>query len=693
MTGILTRWGNWVAKHKWPVMISWLVVMIGLVVGFAQIGSHFNNDLKISGLPSTEIQKPLEKEFGQKISTGTMKIVIEGDDKTVLLSPAMQQAVTKTVAALPKINKHLVAVSNPYLMKVFSPDMTTTYIDLTFDKPAQKITYQQVEKLEKLAKQNLKNSHTKVEFSGNVPVSKPAAEGIAEVVGIVIAFALMLILFRSISAAWLPIFNALIGLGAGLLLVSLGTNIFDVAKVASTLAIMIGLAVGIDYALFIINRYRSLMKTGLDYVSAIGKALGSAGSSVLFAGVTVMIAVAGLSFVGIDFLTQMGLASAISVLFAVLSALTLLPALLALLHKSVTPKPKAKQTAKPNRFGKLVVKHPVVAVVVSLVILLGLAFPASHMRLGMPTDAAKATNLTERRAYDIMSDKFGAGINAQIVAVTTLKPDTKPADLQAITAKLNAMSGVAMATPAQPSKNGKYALLLIIPKTGPQSIKTEQLVHRLRAYGQTLKDETGIKLELTGTNVVNIDIIAKLDKAIPIFAAIVIVLAFVLLMFVFKSIIIPLVAMLGFGASLLAAFGFTTLVMQDGWLQDLFAISRTAPLLAFLPVIAIGVLFGLAMDYEVFMMDRIREEYLETGDNDQAILKGMSESGPVIVTAALIMVAVFGSFIFTVDPTTKSIGLILAFGVLFDAFIVRLTLVPAMVKLFGKLNWWLPGKK
>ncbi|QBO36240.1 MMPL family transporter [Periweissella cryptocerci] len=692
MQKVLKRWGSWVAQHKWPVIIIWLVMMLGLGVGFAKVGSNFNPELKISGLPSTEIQKPLEKDFGQKTSNGSLKIVIKAHDKTTLMTPKMQATVAKTVTDLQAANKSIKGVSNPYQTKVFSKDLTTTYLDVSFSKQARHYTYDQIAKLEKIAKHNLKFAKVEVEFSGNVQVSKPMAEGTSEIIGMGIAFVLMLILFRAITAAWLPILNAIIGLGAGLLIVSLGTNVFDVAKVASTLAIMIGLAVGIDYALFIINRYRVEKQHMDNYVEAIGNAVGYAGSSVLFAGVTVMIAVAGLSFVGIDFLTQMGLASAISVLFAILSALTLLPAMISLFHQQVAPKRQSHKVVKQSRIANVIVKWPAVVAIAGILILGGLAVPATHMRLGMPSDAAKPANMTERKAYDIMTDKFGAGINAQIIGVVKTTKDMQPTDLQKITSDLNQTKGVAMATPAQLSPNGKYALLMIIPTTGPTSDKTSQLVHRLRDYGTTLKDETGLRLSLTGTNVVNIDIVNKLNKAIPIFALIVIVLAFILLLIVFQSVLIPFVAMVGFGLSLLATFGFTTLVMQDGFLKNIFGIGRTAPLLAFLPVIAIGVLFGLAMDYEVFMVDRIREEYLLTGDNVKAVQVGVKESGPVIITAALIMVAVFGSFVFTADPTIKSIGLVLAFGVLFDAFIVRLSLVPAMIKLFGRLNWWLPGR-
>ncbi|GED35357.1 MMPL family transporter [Weissella hellenica] len=499
-----------------------------------------------------------------------------------------------------------------------------------------------------------------------------------------------------------------------------------------------------------------------------GVTLASAGSSVLFAGITVIIALVGLSLVGIDFLTQMGIAAAVGVIFAVLSAVTLLPALISLLRKFVKPSDKVVKATKVKKDGvitKSIINHPIIMVVISVIVLGAFMLPVTHMRLGMPFDGALPKDSTQRQAYDMTADKFGDGYNATLVGVVKLdtsnsdaqnkqiltkatnhiakmdnvkmlapvvdeeavakykspamqekikadgqkyvqakvmdfmksKPTAGQAEQQQIIQKATqeyqakikqeaqkaALSGI----PAQISKNKKYALVIVMPKTNTASAKTETLAQKINSYSDSLQKSDNTKITLTGNNAVNIDISEKLNNAIPMFTGIVMALAFVLLMFMFKSFIIPLMAIVGFGLSLFASLGLTTMIMQDG----LFNISEKAPILAFLPVIVIGIIFGLAMDYEVFMVSRIREVYITTGDNKRAVKAGLQESGPVIITAALIMIAVFGSFALVQDPTIKAIGISLASGILFDAFFVRLIIIPATIKIFGKANWYFPG--
>lgn len=696
MDKYLNNLGQWVARNKFKTLLVWLLALAAFVIGVVQMGSNFETNLKISGVPSTDIQKTLEKEFKQNGDAGTLKVVVKSQHKGDILKPEMQKAISTAVEKAQKDTKHVKTVTNPYVAKTISKDLTTTYVDVTFKQDASVVSQQTIKKVKK-AFSNVKDKNgVKVAYTGSVDVTPRNLGVMSELIGILIAFILLLVLFRSFIAAGLPIISAIIGLGAGLLVVTIGSNIWTIASVAQTLSIMIGLAVGIDYALFILNRYKLALGDEKDREKALGLALATAGSSVLFAGVTVIIAVSGLSLVGVDFLAQMGIAAAVGVAFAVLSALTLLPAMISCAGRFIKPTiaKKSKKNNKNGMINRTIIKHPFVTAVLSVLVLLGIALPATHMRLGMPYNGSLPTNRTERKAYDIISDKFGEGVNAQLVTVAKLdKSDTikqKQEKLQKIYNKVSKMKNVSFVTPAQLSPSKKYALMVIIPKTGPESVKTDKLAQRVNNYSKETKKNLNTTITLTGSNAVNIDITDKLNKAIPIFAGFVIILAFILLMAVFKSFVIPIVAMAGFGLSLFASFGFATLVMQDGWMNQFFGISKGAPLLAFLPVIVIGVLFGLAMDYEVFLVSRIREEYLLTGDNDRSIQVGIKESGPVIITAALIMIAVFGSFAISTDPTIKSIGLALSFGVLFDAFVVRLTFVPAMIKIFGRLNWIFP---
>lgn len=696
MGKLLNKWGIWVVNHKLKTLVLWLIMFLILVFSFLTLGSNLNSNLKISGLPSTDIQKTLEKEFKQDSDAGQMKIVIKGTKPDAVLQSELQNDIISTVNSIQKKDTLVKSVVNPYLSKTISADKSTVYIDVTFKKHASSVSETDVNYIKKKFSKINSMKGVEVAYSGSVTVTKEAIKGLSELVGIAIAFVLLLVLFRSFISAGLPIISAIMGLAAGLMIIFIGSNFLDIADVAQSLSIMIGLAVGIDYALFILNRYKVALNETDSSDKAMGIALASAGSSVIFAGITVIIAVLGLSFVGIDFLTQMGMASAMVVALAVISSLTLLPSLIAISkrHIKASKKPNVQKSTKENFVTKSILNHPLIVVISSLVVLLLIAVPSLHMRLGMPYNGSLPEQRTERKAYDIISDKFGEGMNAQLISVVKLDNDKKieqnQTSVNKISEKISNMKNVSLVAPAQYSPDSKYAILVIIPKGGPADKSTEMLATNIQKYAKTIKHDTKMSLTLTGTNAVNIDISKKLNNAIPIFASIVIILAFILLMFVFQSFIIPTTAMLGFGLSLMASLGFVTYVIQDGFLKKLFGISIETPVLAFLPVILIGVLFGLAMDYEVFLVSRVREEYLKIGDTNEALKVGMRESGPVIVTAGLIMVAVFGSFIFTDDPTIKSIGLALTFGVLFDAFVVRLLFIPATIKLFGKANWIFP---
>lgn len=770
MKKFLNQLGQWIFQNKWKTILAWLV-MLGAIIGFAgSMGANFNQNLKISGIPSTDIQSTIKKEFHQNLSAGTMKVVVQkphGD----LTSAKSQAHLEKKINAI-KHKDGIKSVQDPYETQAVSKDKTTAYINITFKKDARLVPDSVINDIEKQFNQ-LKNDHMKVAYDGTVNVSKIELGATSEIIGIAIGFILLLILFRSFVSAGLPIVSAIVGLITGLLTIVIGTNFFAVTDVAKTLSIMLSLAVGIDYALFIVHRYRNELGKTNSKAAAMGATLESAGASVLFAGVTVMIAVAGLSVVGIDFLTQMGLAAAVSVFFAILSALTLLPALISLGSRFITASHDDDQDTakKDNFFTKTIIGHPVLSILLAVVVLAGFATPATHMRLGMPFDGQLAQNNTKRQAYDMLTDKFGDGVNSQLVGVIKLdqhastaakqktanqivdkvshmknvhslvglpdeaklkvyqtpafqaqakeqgeayvkqqvmtamtqNPTMDAAQQQAVVKKATAdyqaqtktKLAKAVLSPVQISQDGKYAMFIVVPKTGSQSAKTEELANHINTLSKQYQHRDHTKIILTGSNAVNIDISKKLNAAIPELVGLVMLLAFILLMVVFRSVLIPLFAMVGFGMSLMAAFGLTTLVVQDGFMNSLLNIQTSAPVLAFLPVIAIGILFGLSMDYEVFMVSRIHEEYQKTGDNNQAVRIGLKKSGPVIVTAAIIMIAVFGSFIIQTDPTIKSIGIVLAFGVFFDAFLVRLIFVPAMIKLCGKYNWKIPfiGKK
>ncbi|GAP02918.1 MMPL family protein [Fructobacillus pseudoficulneus] len=754
---MLKRLGEWIYENKFKTFLVWLVAIAVLIGGAVGFGSHYTTNLTINGIPSTNIQSTLEKEFKMNPNSGTMKAVIQNkkdgvaDDKT-------KAEVAAAIAKLQdKYSSDIKSISNPYTTGVISSDKTTTYVDITFKKASINVSQDAIDGVKDTFNDKVKSADTKVAFTGSVKVTPIELGGKSELIGIAIAFVLLLVLFRSFVTAGMPIVSALVGLVSGVLVVTIGTNFMTMANVSQTLAVMLSLAVGIDYSLFILNRYRTdLADTNGDRKTALGLALSEAGSSVIFAGVTVIIAVCGLAFAGIEFVTTMGIATALAVAVAVLSALTFLPALIAACAKFIKPNNKTvdHMAKNPSKITELITGHPWTVSIVAILVLLEIALPAQNMRLGMPYNGSLPDNRTERQAYDMISDKFGEGINSPLIAVVKMDGNKGQAENEAnlvkIASHISDMKGVKMMSPltvdqqkaatlqaqltqeaqqkmmaqaqatgqmptqaqkdqvaaqikqaiiAQASKpyqvsaDGKYAMMVVIPTKGSESEQTSNLVNKIKDYSDTTESKYDAKITMTGVNAVNLDITKKLNDATPLFAVTIIVLAFILLMVVFRSFVVPAVAMVGFGMSLLASFGFTTLVIQEGFMKGLFGVAKGAPIISFLPIIATALIFGLAMDYEVFMVSRAREEYAKTGDNNRAVTVALQSSGPIVVTAALIMIAVFGSFALDPDPTIKSVGLALSFGIFFDAFIIRLLFVPAMMKIFGKWNWVFPGNK
>lgn len=695
MAKLLYKLGKFIAKNKWVSILAWLIVL-GVIITPLMINSpKFDDDITMNGLKSLDTNDKITKEFHQDSQKASMKIVFHSDKKNGITDKDTKKDIEKALDNIKQDDDYLQNVSNPYDSHQVNDDKDTAIATVNYvvnqtalQDSSKKIIDRELDDVK--ADHNLKIEQTQ---GGSM---NSEVGGSSELVGIVTAFIILLITFGSLIAAGMPIVSALIGLGSSVGIIALLTFIFDIPNFTLTLAVMIGLAVGIDYSLFILFRYKEVRKRGLEPVEAIATAVGTAGSAVIFAGVTVMIAVCGLSLVGIDFLAIMGFASAISVLFAVLAALTLLPALISVFHKriKIKDKPEKNKDPKNHPWAKFVVGKPIIAIIISLLILIAAALPVSGMRLGIPDDSLKANNTSAHKAYNLITDNFGAGYNGQIVMLVNTKDGGSKKDIQQdlnnIRDDIKDMDNVDKVASPQLNDNNHYALISIIPEDGPNAQSTNNLVYDLHDYNKTAKEKYDFNTEISGQSVINIDMSEKLNEAIPVFAGVIVLLAFVLLVFVFRSILVPLKAVLGFVLSLLATLGFTTLVMQDGFLGSLFGVENTGPLLAFLPVITIGLLFGLAIDYELFLMTRVHEEYSKTGDNDHSIRVGIKESGPVIVAAALIMFSVFIAFVFQEDSAIKSMGISLAFGVLFDAFVVRMTLIPALTKLFGKGSWYIP---
>lgn len=697
MAKFLYKLGSFIAKHKWWAIVAWVVLIAAVLTPIAIDKPKFDNDIKMTGLKSIDTNKKIEKHFNVDSEKATITVVMKSHSKDGIVKKDVMKDVQKTLDDIKKDDKHVDKITDPYKNRQISKDKTTAFADIQYDVQATSLSDKSKDKV-KDNLDDLKDKHNlQTELTGNGMSGSVETGGASEIIGIAVAFIVLLITFGSFVAAGLPIISAVIGLVTSVSIIGLMTKIVDVPNVTLTLAVMIGLAVGIDYALFILFRYRQIIKEERDVPKAVGLAVGTAGGAVIFAGITVIIAVCGLGLIGIKFLGVMGYMSAISVLFAVISALTLVPALISIFHKAIRPKVerKSRKTAD-TRWSRFVVGSPLAAVLIGVIILGLAAMPISQMRLGIPDDGVKPDHTTQKKAYDIMSDKFGEGFNGKIPMLVNVKdkkdnPQEMQKDLKDLSKDIQDMDNVDMVSPPQMSKDNDYALITVIPDKGPQAKSTDDLVKDLRDYHDDAKDKYSFLTEISGQSVINLDMSKKLNDAIPVFAGIIVTLAFLLLMLVFRSIIIPLKAVGGFLLSLTATLGFTTLVMQEGFMKQLFGVHETAPVLAFLPVIVIGILFGLAMDYEVFLMSRIHEEYSRTHDNKHSIKVGIRESGPVIIAAALIMISVFMAFAIQDDIMIKTMGIALAFGVFFDAFIVRLLMIPALTALFGKASWYLPA--
>jgi RND superfamily putative drug exporter len=542
-----------------------------------------------------------------------------------------------------------------------------------------------------------------VEFGGGLVTEE--TKSTAETLGIMVGFLVLAITLGSLVAAGLPLLTALIGVGISVGTVTALTGAFELTDTATTLATMLGLAVGIDYALFVLARHRQNMGDGLAPREAAAQATGTAGSAVVFAGMTVVIALVGLIVVDIPFLTVMGLAAAGAVIIAVLIATTLLPALLGFaggrltrLNRALTFRPRGRRTGRETasvRYARFVTARPLAVVLAGLVLLLAVATPAMHMKLGLPDGGSKPTDNTERRAYDLLSEGFGPGFNGVLTVVVDAPNADKEQQARIaneVTAKLKDFPNVAAVSPAQQNEKGDVTIALVTPKTGPASDETKDLVDYMRAQADTIPDKYGIEAYVTGTTALNIDTADTLAAALPKYIAVVVGLALLLLMVVFRSILVPLKAAAGFLLSIAAAMGATVWIFQDGNLADLFGVAQPGPIVSFLPVLLIGILFGLAMDYEVFLVSRMREAFVHSGDARGSVVAGYGQSGRVVTAAAVIMTAVFAAFLLDPDPVVKSIGLSLAIGVLADAFIVRMTLVPAVMALLGPTAWKLPRR-
>ncbi|WP_338897781.1 MMPL family transporter [Streptomyces sp. TG1A-60] len=739
MAAFLYKLGRLAFRRRHFVALIWVALLTLAGVGAASAPTAGSSSFSV---PGTEAQKAfdlLEQRYpGMSADGATARVVFKAPEGEKMADAAHKAAVEKTVEAL-GTGSEVSSVTDPFQTKSVSEDGTVAYAQVRYDVSGMELNDASKDAL-KDAAEDARDTGLTVELGGDALQAVPHT-GAAEIIGIGIAAVVLVITFGSLVSAGLPLLTALIGVGIGVSAITALASALDLGSTTSTLAMMIGLAVGIDYALFIVSRYRAELAEGRDREEAAGRATGTAGSAVVFAGLTVVIALVGLAVVNIPMLTKMGVAAAGTVAIAVLIALTMVPALLGYAGRRVqstghkarwmgggrakaeeaqVKEGRAEEKAasvgardasgerkaasvgakdasaeeKPNtgtRWARFVVRKPVMVLLLGVVGLGAAAIPATSLELGLPDDGSQPTSTTQRRAYDLLSEGFGPGFNGPLMLVVDAKASDDPKAVVAdVSDEVKDMRGVVSVTPATYNESGDTAMITVITDSKPSSVATEDVVHEIRDAGTATKAETDANILVTGATAMNIDVSQKLNDALVPYLILVVGLAFLLLIVVFRSILVPLKAALGFLLSVMAALGAVVAVFQWGWLADVVGVEETGPIMSMMPIFMVGVVFGLAMDYEVFLVTRMREAYVHGERPGQAVVTGFKHGARVVTAAAVIMMAVFAGFVGSSESMVKMIGFGLAVAVFFDAFIVRMALVPAVLALLGAKAWWLP---
>ncbi|MEU5683803.1 MMPL family transporter [Streptomyces venezuelae] len=699
MATFLYKLGRLAFRRRRYVALLWVVALAGAIFASSAAPAPPEDSFSMPGTESQKAFDRLEEHFPDASADGaSARVVIRAPKGEKLTEGQQKSEVDRLVDTIGK-GPQVSSVDDPFKANAVSKDGTTAYASVTYKVTASELTDKARDALT-AATDKTRDAGFTVETGGDAVMAEQEMGGSAELIGIAISAVVLILTFGSLVAAGMPLLTAIIGVGIGISGIAALGSTLDLSATTSTLAMMIGLAVGIDYALFIVSRYRAEIAEGREPEEAAGRATGTAGSAVVFAGLTVVVALSGLAIVNIPILTKMGLAAAGTVVIAVLIALTMIPALLGFAGRKVLRRKDRKKSASelsdPNakpklgtRWARFVLRHPLSVLLVAVLGLGAVAVPAASLELGLPDEGSSAPDTTQRKAYDMLSQSFGAGFNGPLMV--TVSKDSGVADAaKTVGDSIAKIDGVAAVTPAQANKAGDTAILNVIPKTGPSDHDTEELVKSIRSTADGIGDDTGSEILVTGQTAMTIDFSQTLDDALLPYLGLVVGLAFLLLMLVFRSVLVPLKAALGFLLSVAAALGAVVAVFQWGWLADIVGVDQPGPIMSMMPIFMIGVVFGLAMDYEVFLVTRMREAYVHGARPGESVVTGFTHGGRVVAAAAIIMISVFSGFIMENDDMIKMMGFGLAIAVLFDAFVVRMAIVPAVLALLGKSAWWLP---
>ena len=709
-SGALARWMRACATHPWRVVFSWLGIIALLVVLVGTVGGSLKDEFEIPGSDTQKATDLIESEFAEE-QGGVLNLVFAAPAGERLDTPERKAAVEAAIAKVktdefkptgtdPEGKAGIESVGDPFSNNTFSDDGRIAYAEAQFDRVIYEEDRERVVAVQDAVRETAEPAGLTVEFNGDAEFP-PIEQGTQELLGLFAALIVLLVVFRTLVATAIPLALAIVAVMSAFLLLFLLAGLTDINTITPLLVSMIGIGVGIDYSLFIVTRFRQLLHEGIPPPEAAAEAGASAGRAVLFAGLTVAISVTGLAFFGLDFVTKLGIGSALGVLTTVLIANSLLIAVLAKLgHKIdrlkvpfLRPIDDSEATRGKTliaRWGRFVTAHARGVFVVMLLVLVVLAATSALVRLGASDQGTQPTAQTARRAYDLLAEGFGPGFNGPIPIVVDVNGDAEAP--QRVYEGVRDLDGVASAGEPQFNDAKTVALVFVTPDSAPQAEETEQLVDRLRSDVAPAATEGGdAVVYVSGLNAAFIDIADRIMERLPLFLLYIIGVTFIVLAMAFRSIVISLTAAITTILSAFVGFGVLTMVIQEGHGMSLTGLDRTGPIETFVPPIAFAILFGLSMDYMVFLMSRIREEHVHGLETRDAVEHGMAAIGRVIVAAALIMGTVFAAFILTSDRISKEFGLLLAVAILTDALLVKMTLVPAFLTMLGEKAWYIPG--
>jgi len=702
MSTYLYKLAQFAFRRRRIVLAVWLAAAIAAIAIAQASGGKTNDNFTIPGTESQNASNVLTEKLPAFSGGQTTVVFATANGSGKITDPADKAAIDSALTNLKSVPQ-VSNVVDPFTGQLVSKDGKVGLGQVQWSAKAVDVKDSGLDALQ-AAMKPVQAAGVQVEYNGSVfPGWNQQPSELPELIGLVVAFFILMITFGAFAAAGMPILGAIIGVITTLMGITAVASVVTIASASTTVALMLGLSCGIDYGLFILSRHRTNILNGMTPEESVPLAMGTAGSSVVFAALTVIIALCGLSVVGIPFLTVMGVSAACSVFVALLIALTLLPAMLGFAGTKVAnftrlpglgaraERVARRSAADPDspfgaRWARFVVRRRVPVLIGGIALLGVLAIPALSIQLGLPSGASQPTDKTQRKAYDLTTDGFGAGFNGALQIVVQDVKST--ADTQQVAAKLATVPDVAQVTPLA-AQNG-ISLIRVIPNSGPNDTATADLVHKLRDDRSTIEGTTGTHILVGGTTASNIDTSAKMSSALPIFLIAVVGLAFILLTFAFRTILVPIKSIVGFLLSMAAALGAQVAIFQWGWGEHIFGITKSETI-SFLPIIMLAIIFGLSSDYEVFVVSRIKEEFTKNGDARRAVQRGTGFSARVVTAAALIMFFIFVAFMFTDDPTIKAIGFSFATGVFLDAFVVRLTLVPAVMALVQSKLWYHPA--